>query len=377
MKIAMVTWTNNSKILCELLKDTDEIDYAVETDQFLWGIDDQIPHVRIISFGKAFDLYEKGQIDKFLIPYLPGVNVYSLYYLRMLTHKVKEEDIFYSPDAVFKDNNLSREAKIEIICVFKDRNELDQLDISINDHCNLKCANCRKVAGIFSKPSFANFAQTKFGLLRLKKYYNHIHSIFVTGGEPLLNNEVGRYCTFIRDVYPQAEICIITNGTLVLEMKEELLEVLRENDISLKIMYFPVMGSAIDSVNEFLNGKEIRHFITPEITYSNKVYDMSGNNDPKTSFDCCKNRFSSLILRENELASCFAPFAIRQLDEVFHINVRHHSGTVDLLEDGLSSSGIIDRLNRPSEICRFCYKNETPWRTLTGTEKNNLHNWSV
>lgn len=53
-----------------------------------------------------------------------------------------------------------------------------------------------------------------------------------------------------------------------------------------------------------------------------KLYDLSGNNSKEELFQRCRRKFMIIAMRENELAVCYAPFALPYAEIKFNIGYR-------------------------------------------------------
>lgn len=226
----MVSWTTETKMCISRIEKDIDISYVIEKDYRFWGKNAEFDNIEIVSIDKAIKCYLNGLFEKFLIPCIINVNVINSFYLMLKTFSVKDEDILYIPfEAVYSNIQIT----IDDFVTFIDRKELDRLELHINDHCNLRCANCSMLAGLVDKDAFADFEVTKSSLIRLKNIFGRIHEIDIFGGEPMLSIDLIKYCKFVRKLYPQSVIFIVTNGTKILSMSREMINCIKENNVFL------------------------------------------------------------------------------------------------------------------------------------------------
>ena len=135
MNVCIISWTNEARYLYELIKDTYQVKYIIERDCDFWGSNGY--ELEIISFAKAYKLYEEKIIDSFIIPCMRGINVKTGIFDRLVRNGVEKEHILYAPLPLFKNQSLSKEERLSLIDKFTNRKELDFIAMHITDLCNL------------------------------------------------------------------------------------------------------------------------------------------------------------------------------------------------------------------------------------------------
>lgn len=374
INVTVISWTEEAKYLCDILRDVYKMEYAAEINHFLWGSDSE-RNLQIISMGKMLDYYRKGVIQKILIPCLKEASMLSMY-IYLLNCGVKSSDILYASYDVVYNIEMNVYEKQQKICLFEDRDELDRIEIYITNRCNLCCANCCMFSGLADKHTKVDYSATERALYKLKNIIKRIIRIDLTGGEPFLNPELAKYCTLIRSIFPDSNIHIQTNGTLVTSMSEELEKTLIKNSICLRVAYYPNLGPNIDDIMEYLNERGIKNEILPEATRFEKLYDLRGTLEPEQAYKHCNKKFKKLAMYENELAVCFVPFALRIAADKFNIQINEKC-TLDMFSEDLSNKKIIEALNTPIDCCRYCHNDMADWKLINKNKKRNINNWSV
>ena len=377
-KVCIISFDQEGRYLQKLLSVKYDIPYIIERDCSLWGVRSE--NAEIISFSKAYKKYQEHEIEAFIIPCMRGINIKNMIYDRLIRNDVKSDDILYAPLRIFKDTELSEEEKLDLICRFKDRNELDFVAIHITDNCNLNCANCSVFSSIIRKPSFPDRYLTKKGILALKKYFDQIQVIRLLGGEPLLNPEWLSYCRFLRKLYPFSDIEVVSNGLLISSLSGEDLMTMKELNITFDISYYPVIGEKIDDIHRLLKKYAICHYITEENEFFSQLYDFQNPRDMSRNYLVCRQKFMCTNMRENFLYTCHAAVAgeraKKYLAEFPTGAEGPGKGKVDLLEENLSAKEIIGQLSKPFYMCNFCNQDLTPWRILDKDE-NSVNDWSL
>ncbi|WWR18498.1 hypothetical protein V1226_18595 [Lachnospiraceae bacterium JLR.KK009] len=298
-------------------------------------------------------------------------------YIPLRQSGVSDPDILYaSYKLVYGQEILGSDLeKDQILCEFRKRRKLDRIEIHINDHCNLSCANCSMFAGLVDGEVNADFERTKKALLRLKEIYYHICEIDLIGGEPLLNQQLGEYCTLLRQLFPDAYIFIVSNGILVPQMDKKLIGIIQKNDIYLSVTYYPGYSELIRQIKIFCEENEIVLELLQKRVNFVKLYDLSGNNSKEELFQRCRRKFMIIAMRENELAVCYAPFALPYAEIKFNIGYRK-DGVIDLFEEGLTNELIMKRFSEPMDCCRYCHNDSIAWQQSSEKILDLLKTWS-
>ena len=375
MNICLVSWDTESKLLYELLKEKYEVSYVIERDHNLWGKNEF--GLTVISFSRAYDFFKKKKIDSFLIPCMRGINVKIGIYDRLIKNNIPSNNILYAPLRIFKDSQITKKEKIDLICKFEDRTELDYVALHITDHCNLNCAYCSVFCGLISKPSFTDFDKTKNALRLLKSYFEQIVVFRVLGGEPTLNPCWLDYCLMIKELFPLTDVEVVTNGTKILSMKDEQFKIMHDKNIAFDISYYSILSDKIDDINEILNNKKIIHYITQENEFFSRLYDFNNTRDEKENYESCKMKFMCLNMREYYLGACHAAFGLERAKEyLINIDISDNY-KMDLRQSNLSAKEIISKLDKSTKLCRYCNQDLTRWHIISKGANKNIKEWSL
>ena len=371
MNVCIISWTSETKE-CIRRFSSDITTVSVAEKNFrVWGKQSNESGYTITSIDAAIIAYQKHIIDKFVIPCLLKGNVLSTMYVTLKTYEIPDEDILYVPYSIIKDNGVITQ---NALCMFVDRRELDRLELHINDHCNLRCANCSMLAGLVQEETNADLELTKLSLLKLHEIFPHIMEIDIFGGEPLLNPQLMMYCDFLRRLFPNSTIFIVTNGIKLCSLNQNVLQCIKKNHIRLSITYYPVFDANIERAMQLFQEMDISFVILQKRVNFLNLYDFSGNQDSAEVFHLCKRRLSIIAMRENKLASCYTPFSFCYAEKVFQIGYKE-DGIIDILAEKLSPREIITRFMTPMDCCRFCHCDKTEWYQINSIETTE-NDWS-
>lgn len=373
MKVCIVSWDNEAKELYDLVKETYEIRYVIERDCDLWGeLDSDLTG---ISFAKAYRLYEEGVIEYFLIPCMRGIVVKTGIYDRLIRNGIPDERVLYAPLRLFKEKDLVPEERRALICRFSMRKEIDYLAMHIVDGCNLNCAFCSVFSGLCSEGGIVPFEEVQGAIDRLVEIFNQIVVFRILGGEPLMHPHWIEICRYVRKVFPLTDIEIVTNGTYILRLGEVELALVREADLAFDLTDYRILGDKIDEIHEMLCRHGVKHYITREIEYFSKLYDFEGKRDPSENYRVCKTKFMCMNMRGYELAVCHAAIGLERARKQFPDISYEQTGKIDIRTEGLTAKSIMQMMDHPHDMCRYCNQDLTEWRVVK--EKENRKEWSV
>ncbi len=101
--------------------------------------------------------------------------------------------------------------------------EIDYLRISLTENCNIRCLYCMPDWSCNEKPKLENFL-TSDEVISICKIFakNGIKKIRLTGGEPLIREDLETIIKGIHEIKSVEEICLTTNGILLEEKIESL-----------------------------------------------------------------------------------------------------------------------------------------------------------
>lgn len=100
--------------------------------------------------------------------------------------------------------------------------KIDYLRISVTDRCNLRCVYCMPACGIIHKKqeellSFEEIAEIAKASVQLG-----IDKIRITGGEPLVRNDLAELISYLNNIEGIKDISLTTNGILLKECGRDL-----------------------------------------------------------------------------------------------------------------------------------------------------------
>ena len=308
------------------------------------------------------EMIRTGEVDSIVLPRdnYGGSNKLASYFLSMgvipdhlyLTKRITQE-LVDSPQ-LLKD----------FLEPFLQASYLPYLEFHLADHCNLNCAYCEHYSGLVEEEIYPEYEKLTADFKQLKKYIDDIGMIRLLGGEPLLNPDINRYLYFVRDLYPNAEIFVVTNALKLMHMPEDFFEALRKTNSFIHISFYKPMESKMDEITAFLKKNNIGYTISPLMDYFTKKQVLEPHDHATETFlNCLQAHCRNLY--DGKIAACFLPFTTKYFNRYFDKNIPEE-GAIDLYDPNLNTEILKVRLLTPMKRCAYCDTEErTDWRQIS------------
>jgi len=362
MKLALFGENRIDFLLHELTKifnqknPTEKIEIVAVIEAFKCS--NELPSLPLITLADFVVLYNQGDLEGLLIPrehFSGNTNLLTL----LTNNGVDIENIYISKrlqDISTLLNDATACLQISPIDPYLESSYIPYLEFHVTDHCNLNCVACEHYSGLMKDKKFTNFDSWKKDIEKLHEYIEDIGTIRLLGGEPLLHEDLDKFLTVTRKLYPLSNIKIVTNALLIKSMPQKLIDAIHENNISIYISFYPPLEQKMPEIEAFLQEQNINYEKTPLIKEFTKKQVLKPHNSMKESFDnCCQSRCNNLY--EGKVAACFLPFTTHYFNEYFDTDIPN-SGALDLYTEGLSTRKVKEHLITPWDRCRYCDKEE-------------------
>lgn len=233
---------------------------------------------------------------------------------------------------------------------------IEYLEHHIVDHCNLKCGGCSHFSPIADEwfESIEDF--TKDFTELAKKTEGKVGVIRLMGGEPLLHPKVEDFLKITRNLFPNSQIQIVTNGLLIHKLGEIFKEVCNDYNILVCVSNY---GLNLD-LREILNGFKLTRIDAKGELY-NISLNLSGNQDIQRAFSGCDlHIYHWFYFQYGKFYPCCIGANIKYFMKKF-------PNTIELTDDELeqmsvsiydhSLDEVLNFLNKPVPLCRYCDTN--------------------
>ncbi len=226
---------------------------------------------------------------------------------------------------------------------------LAQVEIHIMDSCNLNCKGCSHFSNLFPRNtvySYDSFVED-LSLLAQKVF---LSTLFLLGGEPLLNPHLSKYLYAARQIFPYAEIILVTNGLLIPKQSEATLKALRETKTFIEISLYAPTKKLLESIYQRMKGQDIHYEIRGERPTFTSFLGLTGTSDPYLSQQSCMSAFCRYV-RNGKLYKCPVDALSYKYREHFGVSLPPSEGISIDSEDFDQKLSLLDN---PVQLCRFC-----------------------
>lgn len=247
--------------------------------------------------------------------------------------------------------------------------DIERIEYSITDKCNLNCAYCCHYAPI-ADSYYVKELQFYEDISRLSVLTNSgkkLGTLGILGGEPLLHPQFIEFCIYSRMLLPYSRIRVTTNGLLLNKLNKRDLVMLRRYDIELLISKYR-KDDDFKTISKLLDEYKITYKFCNNgklIEFSKYSIDETGNqNIEKTHINCelwqGKKYYTCHELRDGYLYPCSQIARVDVLNNHFNLNLPDkYLSAINIYTHSLDE--IVAFLHKPVIHCAYC--RTTEWQT--------------
>lgn len=236
----------------------------------------------------------------------------------------------------FKDINLSKAYLVH-------------METHINDYCNLNCKACNNFAPWVKDKKKTSIESLSGDLLKLSKNFQ-LGRLFLLGGEPLLEQElVMKSVVECRNIFPTTEIRLLTNGVLIPDVKKELWDCLRENDVIVYITRYRPTMQKIDAITECLTKSGVKFIFGAIVNVFWKHWTRKPLEDADRNAEICGSA-GCHFFGNGIYTKCPDAALIGFVGDVGKIGQK----SIHMLDDIVDPWKACRELEKASDLCRYC-----------------------
>lgn len=253
---------------------------------------------------------------------------------------------------------------------------LDYVESEIAEFCNLNCKGCSDFCNLCTQKRFYDLEEFKKDYERLAKLFSEVKKIRLMGGEPLLNPRVTEYVIACREIFPHADIRIVTNGLLIPRLSNSQLKILKENYVKFDISNYPPTRKLFPKIKKKLEAFGIEYHLGFPMNYFFRFILEHPSADPAPAFRNCIFTHCHM-LSHGKFSPCSFAHCIGRFNEAYNLSYPE-TDCIDLYSD-ISGEEILRRFEHPHEFCKYCGKGLVPFRWQDGrtADKANKNDWLI
>lgn len=138
---------------------------------------------------------------------------------------------------------------------------IDSLQIPVIKHCNLNCNRCYHFSNLVKNKESYELEDYKKDIVGIKRLDFSIGEIRFLGGEPLLNDDLVEYISYMYSLFPNAILKVVTNGLLITKLNPQKCEMLSRMKVVLSVSLYAPLHNRFDSIEWFLITNNLRYEI--------------------------------------------------------------------------------------------------------------------
>ena len=231
---------------------------------------------------------------------------------------------------------------------------LEYLEYHVSWHCNLKCRGCAHYSNLFDKPLFGNPDQFRKHMLRLRELFDHIERVRLLGGEPFLNSQIGEFVKAAKEVFPDTDLRVVSNGLLIPRLGSDVLEILRRYGVTIDISTYPPTAKAMDKISRVLTDAGISFSVSPEIHEFRYIAGSKRTKRGSQTFRHCPEKICHFLHDDGRLSMCGIPIFYQSAKDILKTKRNlSDSDWIDLyrVKDGYE---VLKRFSEAIPFCDYC-----------------------
>jgi len=250
---------------------------------------------------------------------------------------------------------------------------LNYLETNITDHCNLNCKGCSHFSNI-CKSSFINVIDLEKDLDKINKHFTLL-CFRLLGGEPLIHPDIVNIFNKTRASLPDTELIIVTNGILIPQISQKVMDAIRENNIIVSISLYEPMMERLSLIINRLEENHIKYFINddyfkePTIIHQfHTALSTLKNEEGYEANKKCGGRFCR-FLRNGKISKCYYPLLIEILNDEYGTKFEITDDDYIELNEIIDGWIAIDAMNGDIPFCEYCRVNYQEFEWSTASKK--------
>ncbi len=230
------------------------------------------------------------------------------------------------------------------------------IETNLADGCNLKCQGCTHFSSIFSEDSFYDFDKFSKDMHQLRKVSENLLILRLLGGEPFLLRNIDKYTSLSRNLFPESNIEIVSNGLLIPELDDKILKNLSDNNIIVLLSpYYPTLKKR-EEIEIKLQKNNVRFSFlgSQPVNIFIRNLTLNNHNNGKISQIRCHSTIGCTFFRNGKVYKCAFEGLIKEFGEYYNLSFDTGNG-VDIYDESFNiEEKIRELIVSPVKMCNYC-----------------------
>lgn len=321
----------------------------------------EIQGVPVINLDILSKKYQAGEVDKIIITVRKGYSRYCI--LKELQRSgIEITDIilmrpspfiFKLPICFDEENEIYNKQWYFITEENKDTVIIHHLESNLADGCNLNYKGCLHFSNLYKRDDFPDEDAILEGIKSIAGHCE-VFQFRILGGEPLLNKNLPNFIMRLREILPNTDIAIISNGILIPKTENVLFEVMKKCNVGFILtLYQPTLKMKDMIYNRLLENGVPYGSHEAKTELFEKFLLLEPESVDKHPYKACEPR-GILVLKEQFLYRCPVEAYIGKYCETYGVHMDIPDG-IDVLDTDIKWDNLIDKLyTEPRSLCKYC-----------------------
>ena len=329
---------------------------------------------KIFSVSEVETMMFNHEIDR-IIEVADGAELIFKSYKAFKSDIVLSDKFFLSRKEAARNPHFSPDVS-DLFTRYTEGHRLGVVQFLLSPGCNLNCRLCSHFAALVPNGEFYSFGQFQSDIERLKHLID-VECIDLWGGEALLTPNLEQYIYKAREVFPESNIQIGTNGILLSSLSDHLISAIKETNAVIAVSIYPPLKAKVEESVKGLQDLGLHLVVIDNIeekTFFTKSYNLEGKRNFIEAYEECQSKQCHTIFN-GKLAGCYLPITAPYFNRYFGTNGFDTAGDViDIYNSELTAEKLMIALHSPMNSCRYCYPiSNEKWRQVEG--KSEFEDW--
>lgn len=301
-----------------------------------------------------------GDIDTFIFSSRCTENERRLVY-RRFSGKNDVKTYIFNETVVNKIEDEALAINFDDLCI-SEYSWIDSLQVPVVKHCNLNCNRCYHFSNLVKNKESYEIEDYKKDIADIKRLGFSIGEIRFLGGEPLLNDDLVEYISYMYTLFPNAILKVVTNGLLITKLSLEKCEVLSRMKVVLSVSLYAPLHKTFDSIERFLLTNNLRYEIFRIGDRFDKV--LLKNRELEKARSVAENCEKCVIVYKGRIGRCAPGMFITDFNRFFDVCYPENNSRE--LKTFNCTKDVLSYLDREVPLCGWC----------TGDDRVESYPWS-